>query len=74
MAAKDPRYPGVASEAKLRHYAVIECLDQLPEGTARQFDSVFLQAVLQAAQDGCDVINVSLGEGSWPNGPIPVAA
>lgn len=74
MAAKDSRYPGVASEAKLRNYAVIECLQQLEQVTARQSDAVFLAAVLQAAQDGCDVINVSLGEDSWPNGPIPVAA
>lgn len=74
MAAKDSRYPGVASEAKLRNYAVIECLNQLPDATGAQSDAVFLDAILKAAEDGCDVINVSLGEASWPNGPLPVAA
>lgn len=57
IAGSDNEYdsPGVAPDATIYAYKVFGCSGSTP-------DSVIIDAMLRAVSDGCDVINLSLGE------------
>lgn len=74
MAGNDTRYMGAAPDANLRTYGIFPCNDAVQEPSDAQIDSVILQGILKTADDGCDVINMSVGGGTWSNEPLTIAA
>ncbi|KAJ2141969.1 hypothetical protein IW142_004562, partial [Coemansia sp. RSA 564] len=71
IGARGPHVQGIAPGATLGMYRAFSCP---VNGTLHTDDSIIMQGMVAAHEDGCDIINVSLGAGGWPEDPIAVLA
>ncbi|RPA81822.1 subtilisin-like protein [Ascobolus immersus RN42] len=68
IAGNDEKFVSVAPKAKIRAYKTFGC-----DGATGE--DVLVAALIKAAEDGCDVINVSVGAvGGWSDGLWPSVA
>ncbi|KAJ1733204.1 hypothetical protein LPJ72_002984, partial [Coemansia sp. Benny D160-2] len=72
IAGQGPIVRGVAPDATLGMYRVFGCNSASGKGSSS--DDIILKGLEMAVKDKLDIINLSLGGGSWPDEPISVAA
>ncbi|KAJ2690504.1 hypothetical protein GGH99_002619, partial [Coemansia sp. RSA 1285] len=72
IAGQGPIARGVAPDATLGMYRIFGC--DSASGAGSTSDVMILKGLEMAVKDKLDIINLSLGGGSWPDEPVSVAA
>ncbi|KAJ2663066.1 hypothetical protein IWW48_001585 [Coemansia sp. RSA 1200] len=72
IAGQGPIARGVAPGATLGMYRVFGC--DSASGAGSTSDDIILKALEMAFKDKSDIINLSLGGGSWPDEPLSIVA
>ncbi|KAJ1662683.1 hypothetical protein EV178_005677 [Coemansia sp. RSA 1646] len=70
IAAQGPTVRGVAPDATLGMYRIFSCPGA--SGPSSSSDDIIMKGVESAVKDKMDIINLSLGGGSWAEDPLAV--